>query len=447
MKRFYIIFFLVNLLLGFYFVDTWNNSNTTSRALPIVSYFEQGNFQIDKYHELVLDKAYIDGHYYTDKAPLPTLIVLPVFGLLKWLGIIQAVDGSYYGPAVYILGGLICGSIPFAIFMLLSLIGVKRNKSGLAPVLLSCMPFYGSFIFVFAGTYFTHILSGLLLLIAYIYLKRSKFFLAGLFAGLAFLSEYTIALVFPIWAVQVWIKQKSFLKGFWFGLGTLPAILFILGYNNYFTGSPFTMMYKFHTFQDLHSNYGFSLPTLESLWGLSFSNYKGLFFYAPFLVLALFVVLRNNGIKSVLGHYVTWVSVIYFLVISGYFGWWGGWTYGPRLLFPVAVLLIYEGILQVSKTKIFKPAFWVLTVFGLAGAFLAKITVLYSIPTESAHPFVQTIFPALAKGSFNPNNLATMIFGLDPLIAGIFWLVILVVSMVFLSWYYQTEEKKLMVNR
>jgi hypothetical protein len=197
----------------------------------------------------------------------------------------------------------------------------------------------------------------------------------------------------------------------------------------------------------LHSNYGFSLPTLESLWGLSFSNYKGLFFYAPFLVLALFVVLRNNGIKSVLGHYVTWVSVIYFLVISGYFGWWGGWTYGPRLLFPVAVLLIYEGILQVSKTKIFKPAFWVLTVFGLAGAFLAKITVLYSIPTESAHPFVQTIFPALAKGSFNPNNLATMIFGLDPLIAGIFWLVILVVSMVFLSWYYQTEEKKLMVNR
>jgi len=435
MKKFYIVFFFVNLLLSSYFLDTWNNSNTTSRALPIVLYFEQGNFQIDKYHELVLDKAYIDGHYYTDKAPLPTLIVLPIFGLLKWIGLIQAVDGSYYGPSVYILGGLICGSIPFVIFMVLSFVGMKRTKSGISPVLLSCMPFFGSFIFVFAGTYFTHMMSGLLLLIAYIYLKKSGFILAGLFAGLAFLSEYTVALIFPIWALQVWIKEKSFTKGFYFGLGTLPAIIFILGYNYYFTGSPITMMYKFHTFQDLHSNYGFSLPTIESLWGLSFSNYKGLFFYAPFLLLALFAVFRHNKISAIASHYITWVSIAYFLVIAGYFGWWGGWTYGPRLLFPIVVLLLYEGILQVSKYKINKVLFWALTVFGLAGAFLAKITVLYSIPTESIHPFVQTIFPALANGGFNPNNLATMIFGMNPLVAGILWVILFVGGMVFLDRY------------
>ena len=437
MKKFYTLFFLINLLLSFYFVDTWNNSNTTSRALPIISWFEQGNFQIDKYQELTLDKAYIDGHYYTDKAPLPTLIVLPVFGFLKWLGIIRAVDSSLYGPAVYVLGSLICGSLPFVLFLLLSLMGIKKNRSSLSPVILSCMPFFGSFIFVFAGTYFAHMMSGLLLLIGYIYLKKSKFLLAGLFAGLAFLSEYTIALVFPIWAIQVWVRNKSFIKGFYFGLGTLPAIVFIFGYNYYFTGSAFTMLYKYHTFQDLHTNYGFNLPTIESLWGLSFSNYKGLFFYVPFLVMVLFVVLKNNSLKSFSGHYLTWVSIIYFLVVSAYFGWWGGWTYGPRLLFPVAVLLLYEGILQVSKYEINKPLFWVLTVFGLAGAFLAKITVLYSIPTESINPFLQTIFPALANGQFNANNLATMVFGLNPLVAGILWVFIFVVSMVFLKRYYQ----------
>jgi len=442
MKKFYIVFFLVNLLLSFYFVDTWNNSNTTSRALPIVSYFEQGNFQIDKYHELILDKAYIDGHYYTDKAPLPTMIVLPFFGFLKWLGVIQPVDGSFYGPGVYVLGDLLCGSIPFVIFLLLSLIGIRKNKSGIESVLLVCMPFYGSFIFVFAGTYFTHMMSGLLLLIAYIYLKRSKFLLAGLFAGLAFLSEYTIALVFPIWAIHVWVRQKSFIKGFYFGLGTLPAIFFILGYNYYFTGSPFTMLYKFHTFQNLHSNYGFSLPTLESLWGLSFSNYKGLFFYVPFLLIALFVVLRNQSLKSIASHYLTWISIIYFLVVSGYFGWWGGWTYGPRLLFPIAILLLYEGILQVSKYEISKPVFWALTVFGLLGAFLAKLTVLYSIPTESLHPFVQTIFPAVASGSFNPNNLPTMLFGLGPLVSGLFWILLFIVSMVLLNRNYRSLTTK-----
>ncbi|OYT14191.1 MAG: hypothetical protein B6I19_01160 [Bacteroidetes bacterium 4572_114] len=438
MKKFYTIFFLVNLLLSFYFVDTWNNSNTTSRALPIISWFEQGNFQIDKHQELTLDKAYIDGHYYTDKAPLPTLIVLPFFGLLKSLGLIQPVDGSFYGPGVYILGSLICGSLPFALFLLLSFKGIKKNRTSLSPVIFSCMPFFGSFIFVFAGTYFAHMMSALLLLLGYIYLKKSKFLLAGLFAGLAFLSEYTIALVFPIWAIQVWARQKSFIKGFYFGLGTLPAIIFILAYNYYFTGSAFTMLYKYHTFQDLHTNYGFSLPTIESLWGLSFSNYKGLFFYVPFLLMALFVVFKNYSLKSVSGHYLTWVSIIYFLVVSAYFGWWGGWTYGPRLLFPIAVLLLYEGILQVSKYKINRPVFWALTVFGLTGAFLAKITVLYSIPTESKNPFLQTIFPALSNWQFNPNNLPTMIFGLDPLVSGVLWVVVFVVSMFFLKRYYNS---------
>jgi hypothetical protein len=96
---------------------------------------------------------------------------------------------------------------------------------------------------------------------------------------------------------------------------------------------------------------------------------------------------------------------------------------------------LYEGILQVSKYQFNKPLFWILTIFGLLGAFLAKITVLYSVPTESIHPFVQTIFPALASGNFNPNNLATMIFGMNPLVAGILWLVMFVGAMVFLVRY------------
>ncbi len=51
-------------LLGFYFVDTWNNANTTSRALPVVTFWEEGSFRIDKYHELTGDKAMIDAILY-----------------------------------------------------------------------------------------------------------------------------------------------------------------------------------------------------------------------------------------------------------------------------------------------------------------------------------------------------------------------------------------------
>jgi hypothetical protein len=197
------------------------------------------------------------------------------------------------------------------------------------------------------------------------------------------------------------------------------------------------MLYKYHTFADLHTNYGFTVPSPESIWGLSFSDYKGLFFYTPFLFLAFASISKNYNFRAFAGHYLFYVSVVYFLVVASYFGWWGGWTYGPRLLFPVAVLLVYEGIVKISDYKFSAAFFWILTVFGLAGAFLAKITVVYSVPTDSLHPFSQTIFPAIKAGSFNPNNLATIIFGINPALAAIIWIVGFGVSIYFLSSFFK----------
>ena len=100
----------------------------------MVAFYEQGDFRIDKYHELTLDKAFIDGHYYTDKAPLPALVILPFFGLLKWLGIVQPVEGSFYGPAVYILGDVLCAVIPFVLILLLTFTAIKKHRPALSPV-------------------------------------------------------------------------------------------------------------------------------------------------------------------------------------------------------------------------------------------------------------------------------------------------------------------------
>lgn len=433
MKKFYIIFFLVNLLLSSWFLDTWNNANTTSRALPIVSYFEQGNFRIDKYQDLTLDKAKIKGHYYTDKAPLPTLLVLPFYGLLENAGLIAPPAGNDPGKAVYIVGGLICGSLIFTLILVIAMAAVRKSKTGFSPVFLVMMPFYGSFIFVYSGTFYAHLMSSILILFGYLMIRKKQYVWAGIFSGLAFLSEYTLALFFPVWALQIWIQEKNFYKGFLFGLGTLPAILFIGIYNYIFTGSPFEMLYKYHTFQFLHENYGFRLPSLESIWGLTFSNFKGLFFYTPFLILFFFGMIKRTSWKKFSQHYLTWITLIFFLVIASYDVWWGGWCYGPRLLFPVAVLLVYEGIVQLSNQRFSKLFFWLLTGFGLAGAFLVKITVIYSIPSGSANPFFDTIFPNIRLGNFNPNNLMTMIFGMNPMMSGMIWLVLFLLSLIFLN--------------
>ena len=130
MRKFYIVFFIVNLFLSYFYVDIWTtNSNTASRALPIISFFENGTLQIDKYQEPINDKAHINGHYYTDKAPLPTFVVLPFFGFLKVVGLVKEVDGSLFGTEVFMLGSFICGSLPFVLFMLLALFAIRKKKS------------------------------------------------------------------------------------------------------------------------------------------------------------------------------------------------------------------------------------------------------------------------------------------------------------------------------
>lgn len=436
MKKFYIIFFLVNLLLSSWFLDTWNNANTTSRALPIVSWFENGNLQIDKHHELTQDKAKIGDHYFTDKAPLPTLVTIPFYGLIKKLGWVDETNQDGPGKEVYILGSFLFGSIIYSVLLLLTLINLPQKKPSIAPVILVMMPFYGSFIFVYSGTFYTHLASSLFVVLGYLMIRKRQFLFAGIFTGLGFLCEYTVALFFPVWALQIWIQEKNFYKGFLFGLGTVPAIIFIGIYNYIFTGSPFEMLYKYHTYQFLHENYGFRLPSLESIWGLTFSNFKGMIFYAPFLLISLFYFIRKYRFKSTMKHYLTWISIIFFLFIASYDVWWGGWCYGPRLLFPIAVLLIFEGILQLSEIRFSKNLFWILTGLGFLGAFLAKITVVYSIPSESANPFIDTIFPNIGLGNFNPNNLGTMVLGISPLISELIWVGIFILSMFMLKRMY-----------
>ena len=151
---FIILFFISNLFLASYYIDLWANDNTTSRVLPIISYLEQCNFQIDKYQKLTGDKSYVAPHYYTDKAPLPALVVLPFAGVLKSMGVLPNTNGSYYSPAVYAVGGFICGSLVFAFIVTLTFKALTRNKSavseGISPVLLAMLPFGIGFAGVFS---------------------------------------------------------------------------------------------------------------------------------------------------------------------------------------------------------------------------------------------------------------------------------------------------------
>ena len=52
----------------------------------------KSTIQIDAYHEITGDKALIDGHYYSEKAPAMVALALPPFALTVWIQRLLGVD-------------------------------------------------------------------------------------------------------------------------------------------------------------------------------------------------------------------------------------------------------------------------------------------------------------------------------------------------------------------
>jgi len=404
--------------------------------LPIATFFEQGNFVLDKYKDKTIDISIVNGHYYMDKAPLPTFVTLPFFGLLKWFGFVEPINGSYYSKCVYITGAIICGIIPFLLilFYVAKSLVLKQSED---CILMAFVALLSSFVFVFAGTFFAHVMSAAIMLFAYIHYLKKNYLLAGLFCGLGFLTEYTTIWIFFSWCLIILIKTKSFKSSLQLTLGFLPALLIIMFYNFYFTGNPFTMLYLFvadNFDAATKSTYGLGLPKLKALYGLVFSNNRGLLFYAPVLIYGIFLFFTDVKLnwkvkrKNYLLHPVLLPFILTLLFISSHAAWDGGWSYGPRHLTAVCTLLIYT-LIQSKLFGQYEGLFWLICCYGLCCTFLAKLTVIYSVPELNEN--ILSYLISKLKDSYNDGNILSLLTHQSALLGFLVFL-LLFLLMIFL---------------
>jgi hypothetical protein len=420
-------------------VDIWHTPNPTSRALLTISLVEDYSYQIDRFKDWTEDKALIDGHYYSDKAPLPSWLAVPVYALTT--AISGKTSSRYPQHSAIYSGALVSGVIPALLFVGL-LWGALRRKEA-SPVL-SVLYIFGavpcSMIGLYAGTFFGHVLGGLLLVVAWKALFHDRRpLLAGLVLGLAGCAEFPLLFFVPFFALQILLNpQTSRTKPLLtFALGLAPGALLIAGHNLLTTGSLFEFAYKHvdsPSFQHMKTLYGFSLPRLDALWGLTFSVAHGLLFHVPVLAPLMVASLRRT--EPPLRQVTVRAAAIlaYLLLVASYQMWEGGWAFGPRHLIPVAMVLIFEGTTLVPSA--FKKGWgWALSLIAAGGGalvFLAKATTLYMIPSQFRMPVVEVLLPKFIKGEVNKNVLPSLLFGVSPYFSHILWAHLLLFGAIWL---------------
>jgi hypothetical protein len=436
-----VCFIAVNIVLSAYFLDSVPSPNPTSRALPVLTLYEEGTYAIDTYEKFTMDKSFVNGHYYSDKAPLSTWVVVPFYGLLKVLHLTDAGSTKVRWLPVTLIGDFVCGSLPFVVLVWLVLRRLVRETPDANPVLLCMLPLYGSFVFAYSGVFMSHVLAGVLLCGSYILLKGHKYLaVCGLLLGLAVLAEFPTALALPIWAVAIARRQRKDLLPFAFA--GLPCLVALLVYNHAITGSFVKMPYDYiadSAFSEMRSSYGIRLPQLDAVWCLLFSTYRGMFFYAPALAIIALVYVVTRRSKIVREDFFTPLGILavcYLGLISSYFIWWGGWSYGPRHLIPLAMLMFYEGIPMCARTGKLRGWLYCASACGIGMVWIAKSTALYIMPEQFSNPVVDLALPSFLQGQLRHDSILTLFFHVDPLVASYVWLVLFVISVATLHRLY-----------
>ena len=187
-----------------------------------------------------------------------------------------------------------------------------------------------------------------------------------------------------------------------FGCAGLPPLLLIPAYSYACFGDPFLLPYSLQaSFPQMQEGlYAIKWPDLHTAWRLLFDPAKGLLYWSPFLVLAVFGYRRLWQAAPAWFWLTYLVPVLQLIVISGrVWDWQAGPTLGPRYLAPMLPLLALPCALGLERLPRLGLALIVISI-GLTGiATLTDVCPGYEVKV----PLTQLHLPLLGSGELSPN--------------------------------------------
>jgi hypothetical protein len=396
----------------------WNAAVRFDLVRAIV---EQGTVRIDGYETNTGDLAYRDGHYYCDKAPGLSFAAVPVYAAAYPLRGEGRLRGRFVSAAAW-LSAIVTLALPSAAaVVMLFLLG---DALGLAPAWRAALALayaFGTLAFPYSTLFYGHQLAAALLFLGFGLLLRSRargippgpgrLVAVGALLGAAVMVEYPAVLAAAVIAIYAATFVRPWSRLGWLAAGAAPLLAALGAYHAVAFGSPLTLPYTFSTDSPRHQGawFGFARPSGRVIGALLFSSYRGLFYSAPWLLLALPGALRLwrgrrfRAEVAVAGA----VSVLYLLLNAGLNDWHGGWGTGPRHLVPVLPFLaLLAGGLAAGRipARIESVTYAALATVS-AALMLVATAVQPEVPRWYGRPFQEFLFPAFAEGRLATNTL------------------------------------------
>lgn len=362
-----------------YVFPRWADPNQDSRLKMVIAVVEDGTFQIDKYLGTTVDYAKVNGHYYSDKAPGVAFVGVPVYAALRQLPLVEMLtarlethpafqetlreSGTGVNPykvrfaMAQIAIAFVVGVLPTAAMCALMYLWLARvcpSPSGRMLIVVSyalLTPAYA-----YANTMYGHQLSAALLFGAFFWISTTQtrfrvpaLLAIGVLLSYAVVTEYPVMLmtgILYLYAAFRLYRLRQWHGILWLSLAAAVVAVGWMFYNATVFGGPLNLGYSYSEQWVTQHQTGFmslTLPHPDALWGITFSEFRGLFFLAPWLLLALpgfWFWWKEQADQRVELVVVLLCVLSITLFNSSSVMWWGGFAVGPRYLLPSLPMMV-----------------------------------------------------------------------------------------------------------
>jgi hypothetical protein len=393
-----LVFIITAVAYGYFFSQ--QDANTNTRLALVKAIVEQRRLEIDSYHDSVLDtidKAYYNGHYYSDKAIGTSLIAVPIYYAIlrtnNWLGNTLTIKGfkellTFFGIS------LLCACLAPLLYLFVKHISASARYALLATLAI-CL---GTPLYLYSTTFYSHAQVGLFLFVAfYIWFRArqdgtitlAKTALSGFLLGYAFISEYPSALIAAVLGCYILYvtREQGRLKDWkpylaFFAGACIPLALMMI-YNYSIFKNPLSLGYLHEAEEQFRTGMqagfiGLGLPDPRVIFYTTFHTSMGIFWQSPILLLAFpgWIAMWRNPQYRPEAAFSLGVILLYFVALSGYYMWWGGLSFTPRHLIPV---LPFFGIPLAFLPKQFRMVLLLLALVSIAQMLVVTSTTYFGL--------------------------------------------------------------------